>query len=174
MPTQKLQPSRALSVIKSDNANVPTPNLLASGTSTSIVTDQLIDTNANFIVSSASQASSSINNVQYAVNVGDVVYLPNAGQAATIIEVIDATTLLLNVNLGLGINDYKIYQQGPQTGLGNQGAVLYVGNAGDITVTTSGNDIVVFANVQAGTFIPVNVIKVWSNVTNASSILALW
>jgi hypothetical protein len=167
MPTQKLQPSRALQVIKSDNANVPTPNLLASGTSTSIVTDQLIDTNANFIITNT-------NGVQYAVNVGDVVYLPNAGQAATIVQVVNATTLLLNVNLGLGINDYKIYQQGPQTGLGNQGAVLYVGNAGDITVTTSGNDIVVFANVQAGTFIPVNVIKVWSNGTNASSILALW
>lgn len=167
MPTQKLQPSRALEVLKSDSANIPTPNLLASGTATSTVLGQLVDSSANFIVTTSA-------GVQYAVNVGDVVYAPGGPDAATIVEVINATTLLLNnnvVNTGMA---YSIYQEGAPTGLNNQGAVLYIGGAGDLKVTTSGNDIVQFVGVQAGTFFPVNVVKVWASGTSCTSIIALW
>lgn len=168
MPTPKLQPSRAIQVLPSDDANLPTPNVLISGFTTSAVTNQLIDTNASFIVTTPT-------GVQYKVNPGDVVYITSIPTTVTIVEVVNATTLLLNVNLGTGgPENYTIYQNGSQTGLFNQGAVLYVGNAGDLKVTTSGNDIVLFAGVPAGTFIPVNVIKVWSSETIASSILALW
>lgn len=166
MPAQKLQPSRALVVIPSNNANIPTPNLLASGTTTSAVTTQLIDTAANFIVTTST-------GVQYKVNVGDIIYF--AGTAVTIAKVINATTLLLNTTVSLGSGAvYSIYQEGPQTGLNNQGCVLYVGTGGNIKVTTSGNDIVTFVNVQDGTFFPINVIKVFETGTTATNIIALW
>jgi len=167
MPTQKLQPSRALQVIPSDDANIPTPNLLASGTTTSsIFTYQLIDSNANFIVNTS-------NGVQYAVNVGDIVYCSFG--AATIVQVVNATTLLLNAGiLLLNGTNYSIYQEGAPTGLNNQGAVLYIGGAGTLVVTTSGNDIVTFVGIQAGTFFPVNVVKVWATGTDCTNIVALW
>jgi hypothetical protein len=167
MPTQKLQPSRALEVLKSDSANIPTPNLLASGTTTSVIfTTELVDSTANFIVNTP-------NGVQYAVNTGDIVYCTFG--AATIVKVIDANTLLLNEGIILLSNtSYSIYQESPQTGFNNQGAVLYIGGAGNLKVTTSGNDEVLFLGVQAGTFFPVNVVKVWATGTDCTNIIALW
>lgn len=167
MPTQKLQPSRALQVIPSDDANIPTPNLLVTGTATSTVTNQLVDSTANFIVTTTT-------GVQYAVNTGDIVYNGSIDQIATIVQVIDANTLLLNVDIMGSGDSYSIYQEGPQTGLNNQGAVLYIGGAGNIRVTTSGNDIITFTGIQAGTFFPVNVVKVWSAGTDCTEIIALW
>lgn len=167
MATQKLQPSRALVVIPSNNANIPIPNLLASGSTTSAVTTQLIDTTANFIVTTPT-------GVQYKVNVGDIIHFPGTA-AVTIAQVINSTTLLLNAPVSLGSSAvYSIYQDGAQTGFSNQGCVLYVGVGGNIKVTTSGNDILTFVNVQDGTFFPINVIKVFASETTATNIIALW
>lgn len=166
MATQKLQPTRALEVLPSNNANIPLPNLLASGTTTSAVTTQLIDTTANFIVTTST-------GVQYKVNVGDIIYF--AGVAVTIAEVVNATTLLLNTTISLGSGAvYSIYQDSSKTGFSNQGAVLYIGGAGDIKVATSGNDIVTFVGIQAGTFFPINVVKVFATGTSCTNIIALW
>lgn len=60
------------------------------------------------------------------------------------------------------------------TGGPNDGCVLYVGTAGDIRVTTAGGDDVVFVGIAAGSFIPVQVVKVWATSTTASNIIALW
>ena len=54
------------------------------------------------------------------------------------------------------------------------GCVLYVGGAGDLVVETIGGDVVTFAGVLAGSFIPVQVRKVLSTGTTATNILALW
>ncbi len=59
-------------------------------------------------------------------------------------------------------------------GTSNNGCVLYVGGAGNLRVTTVGGDDVVFASVAAGSFIPVQVVKVWATNTTATNILALW
>jgi ethanolamine utilization protein EutQ (cupin superfamily) len=168
MATQKLQPTRALQVIPSENASIPSVNLLVSSISTSQGTNSLIDTNANFIITTT-------NGVQYKVNVGDVVYNYTTGKAATIVQVVSNTTLLLNAdNIVLSGEAYSIYQQGGQTGIGNQGCVLYIGTGGSIKVTTSGNDILTFVNVQDGTFFPINVLKVFATGTVATNIIALW
>jgi hypothetical protein len=166
MPTPKLQPSRALTVIPSNDANVPTPNLLIEGVAT-ISGNQLIDASANFIITTPT-------GVQYKVNPGDVVYVMSIPAAATIVEVVNATTLLLNVAVGGTTENYRIYQEGAQTGLFNQGAVLYVGTGGFLAVRTSGNDFVTFTNVPSGTFIPVNVTKVIASGTDCTDIIALW
>lgn len=175
MATQKLQPTKALTIIPSDNANIPTPNLLKSGVTTSKDTNKLIDSNVNFFEYVPSEAENSTNNIQYNVNVGDVVYNVLTNTAATIVEVIGQHELLLNADI---IPDagypYSIYQEGPQTGLGNQGAVLYIGTGGVLKVTTSGNDDVSFANIQDGTFFPINVVKVFYTETTCANIIALW
>jgi len=61
-----------------------------------------------------------------------------------------------------------------QGGAGNNGCVLYVGVAGDVKVTTAGGDDVVFTGILAGSFIPVQVTKVFATGTTATNIVALW
>jgi len=56
----------------------------------------------------------------------------------------------------------------------NRGAVLFVGTGGDLRVLTSSGDDVVFKNVADGSFLPVQVVRVFSTNTTASDILALW
>jgi hypothetical protein len=59
-------------------------------------------------------------------------------------------------------------------GTSNNGCVLYVGGAGDLKVDTVGGDAVTFVAVPAGSFIPVQVTRVYSTGTSATSIVALW
>jgi|TARA_B100000900_G_C20104121_1_gene523193 hypothetical protein len=59
-------------------------------------------------------------------------------------------------------------------GTGNNGCVLYVGVAGDVKVQTVGGDDVVFTGILAGSFIPVQVLKVFATGTTATNIVALW
>jgi hypothetical protein len=61
-----------------------------------------------------------------------------------------------------------------QDGKGNNGCVLYIGGDGDIKVTTAGGDTVIFAGLTAGSFVPVQVLRVWATDTNATDIVALW
>jgi hypothetical protein len=59
-------------------------------------------------------------------------------------------------------------------GTSNNGCVLYVGGAGDLKVDTVGGDEVTFVAVPAGSFIPVQVTRVYATGTSATSIVALW
>ena len=52
--------------------------------------------------------------------------------------------------------------------------VLYVGVAGDVKVRTAGGDDVTFTGVLAGSFIPVQVVRVFDTGTTATNIVALW
>jgi hypothetical protein len=71
-------------------------------------------------------------------------------------------------------NSADIPSVSTQDGSGNIGCVLYIGGAGNIRVTTAGGDDVTFNGVLAGTFFPVQVVKVWSTGTTATNIIALW
>ena len=51
---------------------------------------------------------------------------------------------------------------------------LYVGAAGDVSVTTIGGDSVTFQGVPAGAVLPVLVARVSATGTTASGIVALW
>jgi hypothetical protein len=52
--------------------------------------------------------------------------------------------------------------------------VLYIGTGGNIRVLTAGGDDVLFSNVLGGTFLPVQVNRVFATNTTASNIVALW
>jgi hypothetical protein len=56
----------------------------------------------------------------------------------------------------------------------NNGACLFVGTGGDIQVTMIGGQTVIFANIPDGTFLPIQVRRVWASNTNATDILALF
>jgi hypothetical protein len=51
--------------------------------------------------------------------------------------------------------------------------VLYVGGSGNLTVLTAGGSTVTLVGVAAGTFIPIQVVRVFTSTT-ATNILALW
>jgi hypothetical protein len=157
MAYQKLQVSRALQVINSDNVNLPYPNIVEEGTSTSVVANQLVDSAAAF---------SSLN-----VQVGDVVYNTTTSTAAKVVRVVDNNTIVLNADIFLAAgNAYKVYAQNIKA----EGCVLYVGTGGNLHVLTHGGDDIVFANVVGGTFLPVQILKVFASGTAASNIVALW
>jgi hypothetical protein len=54
------------------------------------------------------------------------------------------------------------------------GVCLYVGSGGDIKVTMIGGQVVTFVNVPNGSFLPIQVNKVWSSGTGASDIIGLY
>jgi hypothetical protein len=56
----------------------------------------------------------------------------------------------------------------------NWPCVLYVGTGGTVKILTEANDEVTFTNVANGTFIPVQVVRVFATGTSASNIIALW
>lgn len=157
MAYQKLQAGRALAVIPSDTVDIP--NIAAvttTGTSDAAATLKLIDAAGDFIVKE--------------VKVNDIVY---AGAVAAIVTAIDSATTL-SVSVAVPISTaYTIYSQedNPQNG-----CVLYVGGAGNLSVTTVGGDTVQFTGLAAGQFVPVQVLRVNSTVgaPAASSIIALW
>lgn len=60
------------------------------------------------------------------------------------------------------------------TGGTNNGCVLYVGGAGNLKVLTVGGDEVTLTAVPVGTFVPVQVLRVFATGTTATNIVALW
>ena len=56
----------------------------------------------------------------------------------------------------------------------NNGACLYIGTGGTLKVTMLGGQVVTFVNIPNGTFMPIQVRRVWADTTNATDILALF
>lgn len=163
MPNLKLQVSRALSVIPSANTNIPMPNVIVTSTATATTANKLVDSTKNF---------SSIGVAPLNVQVGDIVYNTTSSLAATVTNVDSATQLSLNVNIMTSTNAYILYLGTNISGT-NEPCVLYVGVGGTLNVTTAGGDVVNFVGIAAGTFLPVQVIRLNSVIT-ASNIIALW
>ena len=151
MAYQKLQVERALEVIKSDTINVPNiagPSF--SGTTTGTTANKLVDSDASFT-----------SNV-----LGYIVY--SGTQIATVTAVDDANTLSLSADIMIGGEAYTLYADD------NQGCVLYAGSGGNIRVLTAGGDDVTFDAVPAGSFVPVQVKRVFSTSTTPTNTIALW
>ena len=163
MPNLKLQVSRALSVIPSQNTNIPMPSVIVTSLATATTANKLVDSTKNF-------SSVGVNPLN--VQVGDTVYNNTLSSAAMVIKVDSATQLSLNSNIMLSTNTYTLYS-GTNIPGSIEPCVLYVGTGGDLNVTTAGGDVVDFVGIASGTFLPVQVIRVNSVVT-AADIIALW
>ena len=63
----------------------------------------------------------------------------------------------------------------PNPGNGEvEGCVLYIGIGGTLRVLTAGGDDITLINVPNGTFLPIQVIRVFASTTSATNIVALW
>ena len=156
MSTQKLQVGRALSVIPSDDCNVPFPALTVLGINDSVSTNQLVDSTANFD--------------SLGIQAGDIVYNTASNLAATVVRVVSVDTIDLNADAFPSSGDnYRIYKGG-----NNDGCVLYIGSAGDVTIETVGGDEVQLGGVSGGQFIPIHANTVLYSGTSAGNIIALW
>lgn len=56
----------------------------------------------------------------------------------------------------------------------NHGATLYVGGAGNLKIRTIGGDDVTLFGVVAGSFIPIQVSRVFATGTSATNVVAIW
>jgi hypothetical protein len=139
------------------------PNVIVTSTATTTTANKLVDSTKNF----TSLGTNPLN-----IQVGDIVYNTTSSLAATVTNVDSATVLSLNANIMTATNAYTLYSGTNTTG-SVEPCVLYVGVGGDLNVTTAGGDVVNFVGVSAGSFLPVQVIRVNSVVT-ATDIIALW
>ena len=162
MSASIIQGHRALRVLPSNNADIPFPAIAQTGTNTAVVAvNNLQDSNATFIT----------NNVR----TGDIVYNTTDGTAATVVSVSGQQSLFMNADIFTATaKSYIIYQASAQTTIGNQGCVLYIGGAGNVTLTTNGGDVVTLVGLNTGQFVPVQVLKVSATGTTATNIIALW
>ena len=53
-------------------------------------------------------------------------------------------------------------------------AIVYVGGAGNIKVTTANGDVVTFNGLNAGTVLPVQVLRVWATGTTATTLIGIY
>ena len=148
--------TKAAGVSPNDTVNIPFPNIVMDGINTSTVVNQLVDNTVDFIARG--------------IKIGDTVMgvVGVTIQWATVIG-LGTTTLTLSADIFTASGlDYFIYQ-GP-----NYGCYLYIGGTGNVSVQTIGGNSATFVGVPAGTTLPVQVIRVNSTGTTATSIVALW
>ena len=153
MAYQKLQVGTGVAVIPSDTINIPNVSGASmSGRTSATVANKLKDSGAGF--------TSSL--------VGYIVYNTDDNTVARVTGFEDEDTLLISDNIMTNGENYILYEDD------NPGCVLYVGGTGDLRVLTSGNADLTFSGVPTGSFIPVQVKRVFSTSTTATDILALW
>ncbi len=115
-------------------------------------------------------------------SVGDVVADLDAGTFTTIKAVDSSTKLELNDNLFTGTEDFIVYDASTQGINAAQSAcVVYVGDASgtsatwsELKVMTADRSVVTFSHFPTGTFLPVQVLRVFSTGTTATNLIALW
>lgn len=161
-----LRYTRAINVYPSNNTEIPFPATISSGTTTAFLINNLVDTNAG------------VDFIAQGVKPGDIVYNTTVGAeaSATVLQVVSASTLLLNTNImtAVGGETYTIYQASDQTTIGNYGCFIYTDAGGTIKVRTIGNDIVSFSGVQPAQTLPIQVIQVYATGTSAGNLIAMW
>ncbi len=155
MAYQKLQTYQAIKVIPDNNITIPLPNEVASGSTTLGTANKLTDSTAKF---------------KTTVAVGDIIYSGTGAvrDAITTVTAVDSDTVLTVATGVANSKNYNIYSQGL-----NEGCLLYIGSDGNVVVETVAGNEVTFTGIVAGTFMPVQVLKVKTNTT-ATDILAMW
>lgn len=157
MAYQKLQVGTGIAVIPSDTIDIPAvsgPVVDSTMTQNPPTESTILDDTQDF--------TTIVGLVGSPVIVGTGI--------ARVAGVASATSITLDAAIaGAAAVGYKIY-----VGATNPGCVLYVGNTGNLRVLTTSNADLTFVGIPAGSFVPVQVKRVFSTDTTATDIIALW
>lgn len=161
MAYQKINGNTACNIIPRTDGLILNPSAAAaSGTTTSVGEYFLIDSNASFITSGYAAT----------FQFGDYVVNLDTGQSTTIDFVGNNTQLGVSENIFTSVGQsYAVIGASEKTAP----CVLYVGGGGNVSVRTASGDNVVFVDMISGSFLPVNVTRVFNNST-AMHFVAIW
>lgn len=106
------------------------------------------------------------------VKIGDLVFKPGSVSVASRVIMVNSETQIKIATPSVSVGDnFTILSQSEEP------AVLYVGTAAagaTLKVRSAGGDDATFVNIQQGSFIPVQVKRVYNTGTSASNIVALF
>lgn len=155
MADLKLSISRAIKAAPSDTIDIPSAQDITAPASAATATtaSKLVDSTADFVA--------------LEVKIGHIVLNSTDGTMATVLAIDSATILSISADIMANDEVYTIYSATTKS------AYFYVGVAGDVTVTTSGNTKITIPNAQVG-WHPVNVRRIWITDTTASVSLVGW
>jgi len=165
--------TNAIPVALNDNINIPGPTVRASGTTTSLTNNKLVDTNASFL--QVIDAKGNVTN--QGVQRGQIVYNMAAmnttswlgPEAAEILDIEDDNTLLLSANIFPVIGAPSTTQEYTLYDANNaqpKGFMVQVGSAADgssaagVYVKTIDGQDIFLEGIQPGTVLPLVVQRV--------------
>ena len=160
MAYQRLQVTRALPVhATTTGINIPDPDFAGiTGTNATSGTSKLTVAAADTFTANTVQAGYIVENV-------------TSGDYARVTAIDSGTQLSLSNNIFTAAGDtFQIYSQS------TRGCILYVGGNGDLKVITAAGDEVTYKEVQKGTFLPIQVVRIvtLSGTGLAADFIAHW
>ena len=160
MPYQRLQVSRALKVhATTTGIDIPDPDFAGiTGANATSTTNKLTVAAADTFTASTVQTGFIVENV-------------TNGTYARVTAIDSGTQLSLSGDIFSTAGDtFQIYSQS------TRGCILYIGGTGDLKVITAAGDEVTYKEVQKGTFLPIQVIRIvtLSGSGLASDFIAHW
>lgn len=151
---------RAIDVIPSNKVDIPNPaGLGMTGTADAIGANELKDSNNPFTTNL----------------LGAIVVNTTDNTIANVIGFVNSGTLTLDADIfPAGTEGYAIYNSD-----NNQGCSIYIPaqTPDKLLVLTVGGDIIAFrecGDANASSILPVNVLRVFSDDTNLTNLVALW
>lgn len=166
MAYQKLQVSNGLAVIPSNKIDIPNPDTeVLTGIADFSVAGVLTDVGTTFLTDG--------------ILTNAIVYNTTAQKAYRVTAITDDLNLLITpLDAGGATDNYVIYNEA------TAGCILFAGVAGDIaiepvgrvhpTIDASSPFYTLFKGIAAGSFLPIQVLRVPSTNTTATDIIALW
>jgi len=163
MAYQKLQVGLAAPVITSDTIDIPLPSSEnITGATTSTTASKLNDTSVDF-------------NAIQGLHAGAIVVNVDDQTIATVTAIDSDHVLSLSADIfgGPSPENYIIYLD--PTANHSEGCVLWIDQAAAVKVKTVSGSIVTYQGISAGTFLPVQVIRVYTTGTTAAlNLIANW
>ncbi len=167
MAYQRLQPTRAIQIIPTDDLLLPggPGSRLAFGVTTAVLADSLVDNGLTV-------------NFNSIIKAGDTVYNLSTGSGARVIGVpIDNTpnppeskTLTLSDDIFTAVGEIYVVASVVK----GSGAALWVGTGGSISGKTAGGDDIVLDNIPDGSLLPILMSVINESGTTATGIYGLW
>lgn len=159
MAYQRLQPTRAIQIIPTDDLLLPggPGSRLAFGVTTAVLADSLQDDVASV-------------DFRTIIKAGDTVYNLSTGSGARVIGVPETRVLTLSDDIFTAVGD--IYIVGSV--VKGSGAALWVGTGGSISGKTAGGDDIVLDNIPDGSLLPILMSVINESGTTATGIYGLW